>query len=171
MNVFLYCFVEIMHMRYSTKPRKVDESLGWFTLIINTSLCPSAAASKYPNTFLTPICTILIQTVCTFISIWLPNMMQCSLFQIYHARTVRSRIVFTNVQTLLDASVGWRLVSFPASQIHPRGNSIPLRVCKCRKRTENIEPQINDTLLTTQLSTWPMVMCSKPTDCPIVWLC
>lgn len=97
--------------------------------------------------------------------------MQCSLFQIYHTRAVRSRIVFTNVQTLLDASVGWRLVSFPASQIHPRGNSIPLRVCKCRKRTENIEPQINDTLLTTQLSTWPMVMCSKPTDCPIVWQC
>lgn len=70
MNVFLYCFVEIMHMRYSTKPRRVDESLGWFTLIINTSLCPSAVASKYPNTFLTPICTILIQTLCTFFLVY-----------------------------------------------------------------------------------------------------
>lgn len=63
MNIFLYYFVEIMHMRYSTKPRRVDESLGWFTLIINTSLCPSAAASKYPNTFLTPMCTILIDSL------------------------------------------------------------------------------------------------------------
>lgn len=45
-NIFLYHFAEIMHMRYSTKPRRMDENLGWFTLIINTSLCPSVAASK-----------------------------------------------------------------------------------------------------------------------------
>lgn len=67
MNIFLYYFVEIMYMRYLIKLRRVDESLGWFILIINISLCLLVVVSKYLNIFLILICIILIDSLYFFL--------------------------------------------------------------------------------------------------------
>lgn len=67
MNIFLYYFVEIMYMRYLIKLRRVDESLGWFILIINISLCLLVVVSKYLNIFLILMCIILIDSLYFFL--------------------------------------------------------------------------------------------------------